>query len=476
MEPFSNKKQSIILKPLEDGFYYAFNFENPTGIKLLTRSAAQRLASIINKDHIIDLNNDIDCSLSKSGLLSENTFKAKPDNKKFSVWLHVADACNLSCFYCYIPNLRKAVEPGLSSLNSFLMKPQDAIAIANKLVAYCKKNEIQSLHVKFAGGEPTLSIEVIEFFCSHIEKQSDVSVSFGIITNGVFISENIFPILLKYGFSLSISLDGYELTHDAIRFEVLEKQRHGTWSKIWKNIDMALSTDIKPYFLYTITPKNIDDVLKFSELVHGHGLGYRLSLIRSKNEYPLEIQDKIIKTLDALYVNSGKQLDTNLPIARYAKFSEWNLKNRKNIACSAGRKYISIDQNGNISSCQMNMNSSFGNILESELESSFAIMKNDSRLSKIAKPELRDGVCNRCEYFHVCAGGCPEHTIKSYGTVDVPSSWCRVYGALVPIYIESIAWQMLRKMRNTIELYRARSAPILSSAKCAESLQDCFIA
>jgi hypothetical protein len=30
-------------------------------------------------------------------------------------------------------------------------------------------------------------------------------------------------------------------------------------------------------------------------------------------------------------------------------------------------------------------------------------------------------------------------------------------------------------LAELIELYRARSAPILSSAKCAESLQDCFI-
>lgn len=450
MKPFSDKKQGIFLKPLEDGFYYAFNFENPTGVKLLTNSAAQRLTSIINKERPIDLSNVIDISLNKSGLLSDPPSNSKSNDKKLSVWLHVVDACNLSCFYCYIPNLRKAIKPSPNGIDSFSMKPQDAVIISDRLIAYCQKNEIDSLHIKFAGGEPTLNIELIEFFCKYIKKQSDISISFGIITNGVFKSEIVIPVLREHNFSLSISLDGHELAHDEIRFEVLEKRRHGTWNKIWENIQSALSVDMKPYFLYTITPSNSGDVFKFSELAHGLGLGYRLSLIRSKNEYSYEVQHEIISKLTRLYTNLGRNLDVNLPISRYAKFAEWNLKKKKEIACSASRGYIAIDQHGNISSCQMDMNNKFGNLLSSQLDTALSMMRNDSRLSKIANPKLRDGVCNHCEYFYVCSGGCPEHTIKSCGSINVPSPWCSVFGNLVPVYIESIAMQMLRKMRNKI--------------------------
>ena len=453
MKPFSDKKQSLIVKPLgNEGFYFAFNFENPTGVKLLTNTAAQRLISIINKTESIDLNNNIDFALSKSGLISETLFNTKPSDKKLSVWLHVVDACNLSCFYCYIPKLKKAVTPESNTVNKFSMTSQDAIIIADNLITYCKNNEIEGLHVKFAGGEPTLNIGLIDYFCKHIKKQSDILVSFGMITNGVFDSERIIPILQAHNISLSISLDGYELAHDEIRFEILENKRHGTWDKIWTNIQSVLLADIKPYFLYTITPSNNNDLFKFSDLVHELGLGYRLSLIRSKEEYSSEVQYEIISNLTKLYNNLGEKLDVNLPIARYAKFSEWNLKKKKDIACTASRKYVAINQDGNISSCQMNMHNKFGNLLTNEngLELSLNMMKSDSRLSKMANPKLRDGICNHCEYFYVCAGGCPEHTIKSCGTIDVPSPWCGVFGSLVPVYIESIAWQMLRKIRTKI--------------------------
>jgi len=32
MKPFSNKEKGIIVRPLDDGFYYAFSFNNPSGI------------------------------------------------------------------------------------------------------------------------------------------------------------------------------------------------------------------------------------------------------------------------------------------------------------------------------------------------------------------------------------------------------------------------------------------------------------
>ncbi|TAN51415.1 MAG: radical SAM protein [Methylococcaceae bacterium] len=451
MKPFSDKKKSLIINPLGDnGFHFAFNFENPTGVKLLTNSAAQRLISIINDEKPIDLNNSIDFSLNKSGLITEAILNTKSSDKKLSVWLHAVDACNLSCFYCYIPKLKKAVAIESNTLNKFSMNSQDAIVIADNLIAYCKNNEIENLHVKFAGGEPALNINLIDYFCAHIKKQSDIFVSFGMLTNGVFDSSQVIPVLQRHKISLSISLDGYELSHDEIRFEIVGKRKHGTWAKIFENIQSALSVDIHPYFLYTITPSNNSDLFKFSDFIHELGLGYRLSLIRSKESYPSEIQYEIIGNLSKLYRNLGENLDVNLPIARYAKFSEWNIKKKKDIVCTSSRKYVAIDQNGNISSCQMNMNNKFGNLLKNELELSLGRMKTDSHLLKIASPNLRDGICNSCEYFYVCSGGCPEHTIKSFGTIDVPSPWCKVFGSLVPIYIESIARQMLKNVRNKI--------------------------
>lgn len=405
MRPFSDTEKGIVVKKLTDGFYYAFNFENPSGIKILSERAADRLKSIARHGHNINIESTIDLSLVKSGLLGNQNTSSK-NTRTFSVWIHMVNACNLSCRYCYIPNLRKVAKTDV--IQRLSMQREDVTGIVSNLLAYCKATEIRNLHVKFAGGEPTLNIDVIKQFCEEVQKiKGDVSVSYGMISNGVYESEEVVPILRELGFSLSISIDGYESSHDNIRFQLIEKKRQGTWKQIWKNVDNLISNGIKPYFLYTITPTNYLDIQQFSKKVHGYNLGYRLSLERSKKPYSIEVQKQITTSLCELYKGLGNTLDYNLPISRYARFSEWNLKKKKHIVCSACRNYVAIDEKGHVSSCQMGMNEKYGNIKTDGLDIPITKMQKKGNRTKMANPALRDGICTECRYYHVCAGGCP---------------------------------------------------------------------
>lgn len=449
MQAFSDKEKGIVVKKLTDGFYYTFNFKNPSGIKILSERAANRLESIVQHKHDINIKNTIDHSLVKSGILS-NQITFSKNSKTFSVWMHVVNACNLSCYYCYIPNLRKMAETNV--IQRMSMQREDVTRIVCNLIAYCKEADISNLHVNFAGGEPTLNLDVIKYFCEQIEKIKDcVAVSYGMISNGVFETKKVVPILRNIGFSLSISIDGYESSHDNIRFQMIEKKKNGTWKQIWNNVDNLMSNGIKPYFLYTVTPTNYSDLQQFSKIVHGYNLGYRLSLERTKKPYPIDMQKQITTSLCELYKRLGNTIDYNLPISRYARFSEWNLKKKKRIACSACRNYVAIDEKGYVSSCQMGMDTKYGNINTDGLYISIMKMKKKGNRTKIANPALRDGVCTECEYYHVCAGGCPEHTMNTYGTTDTFSPWCYVYGNLMSVYLESIAIQMVRNIKSKIK-------------------------
>ena len=446
MKPFSEKEKGIIVRPLDDRFYYAFNFNNPSGIKILSHRAAKRLIAITEEGDSYDKNNKIDSSIIKSGLFHK-TNTASDKMTHLSVWLHVTNSCNLSCYYCYIPNLRKTADS--DTIHNLSMKLNDAKTISHRLISYCEEREIKNLHVKFAGGEPTLDITLIREFCREISKQpKKVNVSYGMITNGVFNANQVIPILKEFDITLSVSIDGYKSTHDDIRFHVINKRKNGTWDLIWANIENLLSVGIMPYLLYTITPSNINDIHKFSDLAHKLNLGYRLSLERSKKLYEPEIKKKVVTKLTELYCELGRNMNYELPISRYARFSEWNLKKKKNLACSAGRNYIAISQRGYVSSCQMGMNNKYGNIMTDGLELPMVMMKKNGYTSIIAKPILRNGICNSCEYYYVCSGGCPEHTVNTFGTIDTLSPWCTVFGSLIPVYMESIARQMLRKIRS----------------------------
>ena len=133
MQPFSDKRKGIVVKELSDGLYYAFNFQNPSGVKILSERAAGRLESIAKYGLKMDTKNSIDLSLAKSGIFNNQITSSRKTNK-FSVWIHVVNACNLSCRYCYIQNLRKAANSDV--VRHMSTKREDVIQTVNNLLAY----------------------------------------------------------------------------------------------------------------------------------------------------------------------------------------------------------------------------------------------------------------------------------------------------------------------------------------------------
>ncbi len=407
MKAYSNRKREVFIKELSGGLYFAFNFSYPSGVKLISKRAADRLKDINHNKQEVDANNEIDKSLTKCGLLGVPENRGNKKNS-ISVWLHIVNACNLSCHYCYIPNIKKVA--GNDVIQRMSMKSEDVKKTVKGLIDYCKSEDINKLHVKFAGGEPTLNIDAVTQFCEEIERlKNELIVSYGMISNGVFESNSITPMLKEFGINLSVSIDGYEDSHDKIRFQLQEKIKKGTWKEIWSNIEILLANDLSPYLLYTVTPANYTEIRKFSIIAHEHNLGFRLSLERKKRIYPFELQQAISNELCSLYEDLGNSLDFNLPIERYARFSEWSLNKRKYIACSAGRQYFAIDEQGGVSTCQMNMDAKYGNIKSEGLGGAISNIKSMGERKLIVDPSLRQGVCTECEYYHVCAGGCPEH-------------------------------------------------------------------
>jgi radical SAM protein with 4Fe4S-binding SPASM domain len=174
-------------------------------------------------------------------------------------------------------------------------------------------------------------------------------------------------------------------------------------------------------------------------------MGYRLSLVRSPRMVPESRQLDILATLIEHYTRLGRTLSPAKPISRFARFAEWNLLKKKTLACSSCRNYFAVGHHGEVSSCQMTLDHPLGQSRTDSFSDIVARARSRGDTSALATPTERRGVCSRCTYFHVCAGGCPQHTISVYGTEAVPSAWCKVFGGLVPVYVEAIANQMERR-------------------------------
>ena len=210
--PYSTARQGVVLRPLNGGFWYAFNYENPAGIKFLRGETALRLSRMLANDPLPSVNaasDAIEESLVWHGLLrlhqelhtNADTEATMKQPNTLNIWLHVVNGCNFSCFYCYIPHLDKAISPG--DVTELGMSAETAFPVLHQLVAYCEKHGITQLHVKFAGGEPTLNIQLIDQFCNEHDPSLLKLDSFGMISNGYFDIVDVLPILQAHGITLS---------------------------------------------------------------------------------------------------------------------------------------------------------------------------------------------------------------------------------------------------------------------------------
>ncbi len=453
--PFSPAPPALLLGIAGANWKYAFNLDEPRGIKLLADHAFRRLATLIgtsravpdlpalevNEDHVLH-----DHGLIK--LRSHYSGRRRPSVAEYSlnVWLHVTNGCNLGCFYCYIPQLQKHVGTKDGARTDLALDSGTMAVIADRLEAYCLAHNLQRLHIKFAGGEPTLAIKQINEFCNRMRSRvAGFRTTFGILTNGVFDPEEVIPVLQRHNFKVSISIDGLQRNHDAIRYLRSDGRRRGTWDMIYSNVARLLESGLRPYFLYTITKKNLNDVHEFASFAAQRGCGFRLSLERANRTVEIGYQRKVADELGRFYTQFATEAPLDIRFDRDARFSEWSIDKKKHIACSTCRGYVAIRQDGQVASCQMRLDEPFGDLLSNDLAEIVERFARDPRTVLLRDPERKLGACTQCEYRFTCAGGCPQHTRDVFGQFDRPSPWCFVYGTLLPVYIEASARHLARR-------------------------------
>jgi radical SAM protein with 4Fe4S-binding SPASM domain len=438
--PFSWRKRSLVVEPLPDGYGFAFNYAAPAGVKLLHPSLYSRLVGRLDRANPVG----------DAGILEEfpailNNPREKVADKRLTVWLHVVNGCNFSCHYCYIPHLDRAVDRHLIEARSL---PRAKVRpLIDNLLAYCGQNGLEKLHVVFAGGEPTLNLPLVADFCR--EARSDnrgVRVTFGMISNGSFEANQLFPLLSEYEIRLSLSVDGLQEKHDAIRFSGTASDRIGSWQTLVQNVAFLRRREVPLYFLYTATPENVTDLSGFARFAHANGIGFRVSLVRRRKPTASHIQREMAEVLSSFYDELGESLDSSLPVHRFAAFAEWDLYRVKYAPCSSCRNYFAISTSGGVASCQMRLDAAQGDASQESFRHLASRVQLAAASGFLAHPEQRQGACSRCEYYLVCAGGCPQHTAIAFGEMDRPSPWCHVYGTVFPHYIRAVARQLQRRV------------------------------
>ncbi len=225
-----------------------------------------------------------------------------------------------------------------------------------------------------------------------------------------------------------ISLDGLGNFHDRSRPFINGK---GSFPQVSKSIDRLLEQDIRPDISITISNRNLDGLPDTVKYLLERDIPFSLNFYR-ENEYLSPVTDlrfanqKIIEAMRKAFDVIEKHLPPRNLLG--AIMDRARLDKPHDFTCGMGQNYMVIDQNGNITKCQMEIEKPVTSI---HAYDPLALIQADQFGLQNPPVEDKEG-CRDCLWRYWCAGGCPLLTYRTTGRFDDRSPNCEVYKALLP--------------------------------------------
>lgn len=404
---------------------------SPNGIVALNTEALLRYRQF--EAQAQPLTDDLDRNLAEHNLLTPT--KSSPafsegDQITLTAWLHVTNACNLDCPYCYV---RKSSSRMTESIGELALQ---------RLVDDVTRRGFKRLKLKYAGGEASLHYKLVQYLHDRailLTNEHNIELHEVLLTNGVSISAELADWLADSRIKLMISLDGIGEKHDKQR---PFKNGKSSFEHVERTIDQVLlPRGIRPDISVTITRLNADGIADVMRWILARDLSFSLNFYRqnlqsqSKTELQLEEQ-AIIEGMRAAY----KVIEEYLPTRPFFNGLLDRVQGQAHThTCSVGSGYVVISHEGKLAQCQMHLDQPVGDIKNAE---SLLPIVATGPIKNISVEE-KEG-CRDCSFRYQCAGGCPIETFRATGRWDIKSPNCNIYKTLLP---EAIRLEGLRILK-----------------------------
>lgn len=344
------------------------------------------------------------------------------DYKPYLVSWNLTKRCNLLCPHCYIdsqvsenaenppsPPLRKG---GMGRFDSELSKEEARLVIDE--LSYLNS----PLMLILSGGEPMLREDIYEI----VEYASGAGFITVMGSNGVLLTRKNMNRLKKAGLKgVGISIDSVNsIYHDSFR------GLPGAWEMSIDALRSARETGVEAQMDVSLTDKNSDQIDAFVELgvslsvkainffflvctgramrtdisAYSYEAALKKIVELSRNEKRLMIRARCAPHIHRLIYESG----TAIPEGTRG--------------CLAGRHYMRIDHEGNITPCPY-MPLKLGNIKEKSLT---AIWEESAHLKQMREGTYKNR-CGTCKYAVIC-GGCRARALAESGDLMEEDSLC----------------------------------------------------
>ena len=351
--------------------------------------------------------------------------------RTLTAWMHVTNACNLRCPYCYVSKSAEKMDEPVGQ------------AAVDAVVRSAVAHGFAAVKLKYAGGEASLSqLQMLRLHARarELTAASGLRLQATLLSNGVRLPRTLVETLRDEDIKVMISLDGIGDQHDLQRPFASGKP---TFHLVERTIAQLIEQNHAPHLSITITNRNAGGIADVVRFALERDLTFSLNLFRD-NDCAASFPD----------LRYAEQCVTSALLEAFAVVEEflprWSvlgavldrgqLVQPRQHACGVGQDYVVIDQHGRVAKCHMEIGKTLGDVFSDD---PLLLVQHDKAFVQNLAVEEKEG-CRDCSWRYWCSGGCPVATFRATGRYDIKSPNCNIYKAIYPAALRLEAMRLLK--------------------------------
>ncbi len=288
--------------------------------------------------------------------------------------------------------------------------------ILESIVKRVAESNFEKAEFIWHGGEPLT--RGIDFFRNLIKLQkkhlTGKAFSNNVQTNGTLLTKEFLQLFKENNFSIGISLDGIQDTHDEYR---IYKNGKGTFDDIIINIKEMEKAGLEYGILSVCSDKILEYMDEYYTFFKSRkGLkGFDILIPQYSEKSQIVSHNNLSKILNYLFDKWFYDKESSFDICILSSIASEVLF-KLPLSCSFIENCIdhsplvSISPDGTVSPCDNLTYMDLGNIKDRSLEA--LIFESPTRKMYSKKEQSRLKTCLFCEWYNYCKGGCPLMTDK----------------------------------------------------------------
>lgn len=324
--------------------------------------------------------------------------------------LAVAQKCNLGCTYCYAQDGAFGSAPKSMSLET-------AKASVDLLLAETKPD--QRINIAFLGGEPLANRTVLRQtteYASFLARARGQSIGFSITTNGTLVEPEDAAFFEKYGFAVTVSIDGPGAEHDRLR---PFKNGRGSYQRVIERVRHLLREKrvMQVSARVTVTPANLGLRSTLDELLdlgfESVGFSPMLASPSRRDELDGPALERMLAAMiecGQRFVDKAARRETYAFSNMITALQEIHRGSHRPYPCGAGGGYLGVSAEGELAACHRFVGDDQGRM--GSLAAGVDRLRQAEWLS--ARHVHRQPECRSCWARYLCGGGC-HHEVLARG-------------------------------------------------------------